>query len=228
MADNITINSSSGNNTIATDEINGKHYQIVKVVFGDNDELRVPSNTTPIPTSSQNNNLESTQQDIKTQLIQINAKVATETGNLQTIATKITDLLTKYPSGNLNTFTNTSTIINVPFTLLSGGSYQIVTTVLNAGQTGIILVPLNIKASSFSLDVTPRVGATAVISYAFVEQSVILNDISSSTLNGEYWKLAATLTEATPPHNQNDVFSGFVSAFKITATGGLVAIRGGI
>lgn len=51
MADGLTLNAGSGGATLATDDIAGTHYQIVKVAFGALDTATLVSTTDPLPIS---------------------------------------------------------------------------------------------------------------------------------------------------------------------------------
>lgn len=51
MADGITLNSGSGGATLATDDVAGTHYQIVKVAFGALDTATLASTADPLPVS---------------------------------------------------------------------------------------------------------------------------------------------------------------------------------
>jgi hypothetical protein len=57
MADNITLNAGSGGATLATDDIGGLHYQIVKQSFGDLDAVTLVSTSNPLPVDLRTNNL---------------------------------------------------------------------------------------------------------------------------------------------------------------------------
>lgn len=52
MADNITLNSGTGGDTLAADDISGVKYQRVKPTFGEDGSATDVSNTTPLPTVS--------------------------------------------------------------------------------------------------------------------------------------------------------------------------------
>ncbi len=49
MSDNITLNSGSGGATLATDDIGGVHYQLVKLGYGALDAVTVVSAANPLP-----------------------------------------------------------------------------------------------------------------------------------------------------------------------------------
>lgn len=49
MADNLTLNAGSGGATLATDDIGGTHYQIVKISFGALDTATPASSANPLP-----------------------------------------------------------------------------------------------------------------------------------------------------------------------------------
>ena len=51
MADNITLNSGSGGATLATDDVGGAHYQIVKLAYGAPDSATIVSAANPLPVS---------------------------------------------------------------------------------------------------------------------------------------------------------------------------------
>lgn len=55
MTDNITLNSGSGGETLATDDIGGKHYQWIKVSFGADDALTKVSSANPLPVDASGN-----------------------------------------------------------------------------------------------------------------------------------------------------------------------------
>jgi len=57
MADNITLNSGVGGATLATDDISGTHYQLVKVVFGALDSATLVSTSNAMPVDLRTNNL---------------------------------------------------------------------------------------------------------------------------------------------------------------------------
>lgn len=49
MADDIVLNAGSGGSTLATDEVNSKHYQYIKLVFGPDDTISKVAAGTPLP-----------------------------------------------------------------------------------------------------------------------------------------------------------------------------------
>ena len=55
MADDVQINPGSGGAVIRTDELDGKHYQVIKIAFGADGTLEAfVSSTTPLPTLVKN------------------------------------------------------------------------------------------------------------------------------------------------------------------------------
>lgn len=51
MADNIELNAGSGGATLATDDVSGVHYQVVKLAMGSDGLAALVSNSNPIPVS---------------------------------------------------------------------------------------------------------------------------------------------------------------------------------
>jgi len=120
----------------------------------------------------------------------------------------------------------------IPFNALGAGVLEIPETILNDGDIGIILMLNNGFYRPVTLDLTPLTGATAAAFIAFASRLKIEGDIAASNTSENYWKESANLASVSNADAQKntsyDVFYGFVSAFKITSTGGQTIIRGGV
>lgn len=57
MADNITLNAGSGGAVLATDDVGGIHYQVVKVAYGALDAATLVTTGAPLPVDLRTNNL---------------------------------------------------------------------------------------------------------------------------------------------------------------------------
>lgn len=57
MADNVTLNAGSGGATLATDDVSGVHYQLIKVAFGALDSATIVSTSNGLPVDLRTNNL---------------------------------------------------------------------------------------------------------------------------------------------------------------------------
>jgi hypothetical protein len=57
VADNVTLNPGSGGATLATDDISGTHYQIIKIAHGGSDSATLVSTSSGLPVDLRTNNL---------------------------------------------------------------------------------------------------------------------------------------------------------------------------
>lgn len=147
MADNVVLNSGSGGETLATDDIGGVHYQLIKLSYGALNSATIVDGTNPLPTIA---GLISPQTNHATS-VAVSASTSADLDSTQITSSKTGQLVAIAAGGSVPTKIEIKTVLNASAssTILTFFSSPGVVTLFELPSKKFITQAENAGAGSF-------------------------------------------------------------------------------